>query len=224
MTPITGKNFRRVAALCFLLACVSSCMISKKMDVYVSSQYGDQLPKQNKKLKSDIVVNSVYPEDKKISKTVKKTSHFLPLIVYWQFDYRHTCTLNPAIAVASFSNTVSASSSKIQQKLNGKQIELTVEQVPAGFALVDKGHMVLFIHWDRLYVEPDHKDMIISYKVLDNGAEVKTGKIEMRNPEKDRNIRFAQSWKSCTREYISDYTNTLNVMNKAVVAKLLEEL
>jgi len=90
------------------------------MDAYVSGQYGNQLPKQNnKKAKADITVNSIFSNDNSISTTVQKTSHFLPLIVYFQYDYRHTCTLNPAIAVSQFANTVYAQSGKLSQKLNG---------------------------------------------------------------------------------------------------------
>src|SRR3982751_313385 len=130
-------------AACFivgfcLLASLCSCLTSQKMDAYVSGQYGDQLPKQNKKMKSDIVVNSaIASREKYISTTVSKTTHVLPLVVYWEFDYRHTCNLNPEIPVSAFANALNSMAAKISQKLNGQRLELTVEQTPSAFAIVD---------------------------------------------------------------------------------------
>jgi hypothetical protein len=213
-----------VAAFLFLFS-LSGCLTSKKMDAYVAEKYGNQLPKQSKKMKSEIVVTSAIPlTDNKISKTIKRTSKVLPLIVYWQFDYRHTCVLNPNIAVSNFSNTINAMSGKLSQKLNGQQLELTVEQVPSAFAIVDKGHMVLLVNWDRVYVEPDGKDLVVSYKILQNNNEVKTGKIDIKSLEQNRNVRFAQSWRSSTSEYLAGYNANITTMSKAFVAKLLEEM
>jgi hypothetical protein len=208
------------------LVSLSSCLTSQKMDAFVGEQYGNQLPKQNKKLKSEIVVTTVLPplKSNQISYTVKKTSQVIPLIVYWQFDYRHTCTLHPDIAVSNFSNSVNSMSGKLSQKLNGQKLELTIEQVPSAFAIADKGHIVLFIHWDRVFVDPDRKDLIVSYRILENDNATKVGKITVKSLEHSRNIRFAQSWKSATREYLANYNADISTMSKAFVTKLLEEL
>jgi len=66
-----------------------------------------------------------------------------------------------------------------------------VEQIPGSFAIVDKDHiLLLFIHWHRLYVESDSKDLIVSYRVLQNGSEVKTGKMNVSNIEKNRGYQI----------------------------------
>jgi hypothetical protein len=195
------------------------------MDDYVASQYGNQLPKP-KKSKADIAVRSVFPSGNTfISRTVQKTSHVLPLVVYFQYDYRHTCTLNPEIAVTEFANTVQAQSTRLSQKLNGEKLELTVEQVPSAFALVDKGHLLLFsISWDKIYVAPDFKDLIVSYKLFQGNDAVKTGKIDIKNTERNRGIRFFQSWKSSTSEYLTSYNADVANMSRAFVNELLEQL
>lgn len=211
----------------FILAliCLSGCLTSKRMDAYVASQYGNQLPKQSKKAKADITVNSVFHNDNSISTTVQKTSHLLPLIVYFQYDYRHTCTLNPEIAVTEFANTVHSQSNKLSQKLNGERLELTVEQVPSAFALVDKAHLLLLtISWDRIYVEPDFKDLVVSYKLFQNNNVVKAGKLDVKNNERNKGIRLFQSWKSSTREYLSEYNADVIAMSKSAINQLLEQL
>ena len=221
-----NKNTAYLIVGFFMVACLSSCLTSQKMDAYVADQYGNQLPKQNKKLKPEISINSSLSlKGNDISNTVKKTTHVLPLVVYWKYDYRHTCTLNPDIAVSSFSNTLNSMSAKLSQKLNGQHLELTVEQVPSAFALVDQTHLLLvLIHWDKIYVEPDRKDLIVSYKVSGNDSVAKSGKIIIKSLDKDRNIRFFQSWKSSTSEYLATYNANIATMSKSFVTKLLEEL
>jgi|SRR5687768_8042956 len=207
------------------ISLLQGCHTAKKMDVFIAEQYNNELPKPDKKKNPDITVNSSIPSDPvKISVTETKTSNLLPLIVYWHYDYRHTCTLNPAIAVANFRKTINQQANKLTQKLNGQQLELNVEQVPGGFAIVDKENFLLFIHWNRMYVEPDAKDLIVSYKVLQNGNQTKSGKITIRSKQQDQGIRFAQSWKSSTSEFLGRYNVDVADMSKNFVNKLIEEL
>lgn len=203
----------------------TSCLTSKKMDAYVASQYGNELPK-TKKGKSDIVVNSVFTSANNfISTTVTKTSHFLPLIVYIQYDYRHICTLNPLIGVAQFTKAINAQYTKLFPKLNGGELELTVEQVPSAFALVDKGHMVLLTFgWEEVYVEPDFKDLVVSYKLRRDKTVIKEGKIDIKNHDKDRGTGIFQSWKSSIREYLSAYDANMTKMSRDFVNQLTDQL
>lgn len=215
-----------ILILLFSISLLSGCLTSRKMDAFVAEQYNNELPKPDKKKNPDITITSSMPSDPvKISTTERKTSKVLPLILYWQFDYRHTCVLNPAIAVSNFRKIIYQQANKLTQKLGGKQIELNVEQAPGAFAIVDKAHiLLLFIHWDRLYVEPDFKDLVVSYKVSQNGNETKSGKITINNIEKNRDIRFAQSWKSSASEFLGEYNVDVADMSKNFVTKLLEEL
>jgi hypothetical protein len=78
--------------------------------------------------------------------------------------------------------------------------------------------------WDKLYVEPDFKDLIVSFEVLQNGNEVKSGKIEVKNTAQNRSIRFFQSWKSATSEYLAEYNQNITNATKSFVNRLIEEL
>ena len=224
------KSFFYQAALLFvLIAFFSSCLTSKKMDKFVADQYGDQIPAQDKKKKADITVTSgLAGATGNISTTVQKTSKVLPLIVYWQWDYRHTCALNPAIGVNNFSNTVNTLAGKsLSPKLNGKKLELMVEQMPASFALVDKAHLIWIIYaitWDKIYIEPDFKDLVVAYKAPQPDGSFKTGKITIKNAEERTGIRHFQSWKSATSEYLDRYNAGITDMAKIFISKLVAEL
>ena len=225
MLNITGRNKLTPIVLCTSIVLFSSCLTSAKMDRFVAEQYGDQLPKQDKKKNNDITVSSLTSSRvQDISLTTPHTK-ILPLVVDWVIDYRHTCTLNSQIATTNFSNAVNVMASKgLSQKLNGQKLELTVEQVPTTFALVEKTHVVLVVHWDRIYMQPDAKDLVVSYKTSQNDKTLKTGKITVKNTETNKGLRFFQSWKSATSEYIADYNLNFSAMTRTFVNKLMEEL
>jgi hypothetical protein len=208
------------------LTCFTSCLTSRKMDKYVSKQYNDELPKPVRKKNAEITVTSTLPSRPNIiSTTKKKTSHLLPLIIYWQCDYRHTCTLNSAIPVTNFSNALNTVASKaLTQKLNGQHLELTIEQIPTAFSLVDKEHLFLLFAWDHLYMEPDYKDLVVSYKLYQNDNTTKTGTITIKNNMHDKDIHYFQSWKSATRGYLTRYDAAISSMTKDFANQLMVEI
>src|SRR5687767_1902457 len=86
------------------LLSLTSCLTSQKLYKFVAEHYNHELPKQKKK--ADIVVTASQPSDNAaISNTVHQTSKFLPLLVYWNYNHRQYCSLNPAIAVTNFANS-----------------------------------------------------------------------------------------------------------------------
>ena len=109
--------------------------------------------------------------------------------------------------------------------MNGQQLEITIEQIPGSFAIVDKGHVVLLIiQWDKFYVEPDFKNIVVSYKLLQNGAETKSGKINVDAVQKNKAMGFFQSWKGATSEFLGRYNTYLTEMSRTIVDKLIAEL
>src|SRR5690348_5392825 len=99
MTPSRIRNCSSFFVFAIILVSLSSCINSKKLDKFVAEEYNNALPGQDKKTRPDIVITSVYPGENKISTTKQKTSNMLPLLFYWQFDYKYNCKLNPSIAV-----------------------------------------------------------------------------------------------------------------------------
>ncbi|MGK2860369.1 MAG: hypothetical protein ACSLE0_00415 [Chitinophagaceae bacterium] len=140
------KQTKSAAFLC--LACIllmlSGCLTSKKLDKFVSSKYNNELPKPGKKKKAEIKISPVKPTgNSSISTTVHKTDKFLPLLFYWKYNHRQSCSLHPSIAVTNFSNAINAVATRgLIEKLNGKKLELTVEQAPSDFSVVAKENLV----------------------------------------------------------------------------------
>lgn len=196
----------------------------------MAGQFNNELPKPDKKKNPDIAVaSSMKFESGDISFSSRKTTNFLPLLVYWQYDHRHTCQLNPAIGENYFRKTVMLQANKgLNQKLSGRQLELTVDQVPGAFSFTDKGRIIFLvlyaIQWHKIYVEADTKDLVVSYKLLDKGATMKTGNITVKSIIKDQKIRFFQSWKSAASEYLGQYSVDVAEMTRSFVSKLVQEL
>src|ERR1700682_250003 len=189
-TFMRNMNLIRTALFVFSVSIfMTSCLGPKKIDRWVAEKYVDP-PVPIKKKHNQIVISSDLPPfAAKFSTTEKKTSDMLPLIFYWQFDYKNTCTLNPQIPVNIFTTTVlSYAGHGLQQKLNGQHIELTIKKIPTKFAIDDKGHLIWIIYafsWEYLTVLPEERDFVVSYKVFDtNNQQMKKGEVTLTGSDK----------------------------------------
>ena len=228
MTFIKVQKARFTLIIIISMIFLSSCLTSKKIDTFIADEYNGQIPKIEKKIKpSDITITSINPSTSTNISSTEVHTKVLPLIVYWSIDYRHTSTLNTQIAVTNFAKAINAPVNKtLLEKLEGQKLELTVEQVPATFALVEKTHVIWLIypiHWDKIYIEPTIKDLVVSYKLYKKDGNLKTGSITIKNEEKNKGLRFFQSWKSAISEYIINYDRNIVDMSKQLVNKLLVE-
>jgi hypothetical protein len=224
-----NKNYifsANAALLLFLTMVISSCF-SAKTDKIVSRYYNDKLPTPDKKKKNEIsVLNGLGKESPAISITTHKTSHMLPLIIYWQDEFRRTTTLNSQIPATYITNVISSySSKKLSDKLNGKKLELTIEQTPYSFSTVDKEHIILFVvSWYKIYRETDAHDLVVSYKLLKNDAVEKTGKVVAKNNFSKKGLYYFQSLRSAITDALGDYETNLKIMAKELMNELTEEL
>jgi len=214
-----------IIAVLILFSSLTSCNTAQKIDTYVAGQFNHKVPKPDKRTDSTVIVNSTIPSDpNEISRTVKTWKNLF-LLVYWKSDYRHTCTLNPAIGVNYLRKGIYQQSNKLKQKLKGQQLEITIEQIPHTVAIVDKTHVVLLIiSWDKYYVEPEPKEIVVSYKLLQNGMETRTGKITVDNIQKNKAMDPFQSWKKAMSAYLGRYYGDATDMSRTIVNKLMEEL
>ncbi|MDE1190710.1 MAG: hypothetical protein PW786_00985 [Arachidicoccus sp.] len=197
------------------------------MDKFIAAKYNDQLPVLTNNNDEIKVISSIPANNSQISKTVHITDNFLPLIVYWKYDHHQNCALNPSIAVINFTNAINTlAPNTLMQKLNGRKLELTVDQAPTAFSIVMKENMVWLVYavsWSKIYIEPDMDDLIVSYKVS-GGDNSKSGKIIVKSTDKNKNFRIFQSWKSATSEYLTNYNTNLTTMTQAFVNQLSNEL
>ncbi|XVJ66982.1 MAG: hypothetical protein HEQ40_12730 [Lacibacter sp.] len=212
------------------ICCVfTGCISTQKIDAFIAEQYGNQLPRLNKKNATNITVNSQLAKNSDaISVTTNKTSNFLPLIVYWHYDYRRISQLHPDIAVHQFTNALNNAAAKpLQQKLEGKKLELTVEQAPVSFAQTEKTNVIFVLYlisWSKFYMEPDFIDLVVSYQLTNADGSLKTGKIQVANPMRNQKIRLFQKWKSAYSEFITEYNLAITTMTKSFAAELMKQL
>ena len=221
---------KRYLTVVLLFACTLQSCLPSKMNKWVAHHYRDS-PAESPHRKSDqITVLSKFPDfGIALSHTEKNTSHLLPLLFYWQYDYKVTCTLNPQIAVNHVMAGVLPYSLKLKQKLNGGRVELTIEQLPHIFAVDDKGHIIWVIlyafGWDFLTIQPQTNDMVVSYRVLDaQGQEVKTGTLTVPDANKGVSLKVLQSVRRMTMDYLDAYDATINMMTKKCMDQLVGQL
>ncbi len=200
------------------------------MDAFISEQYNNEIPRVNKRRQpAEIVYSSALPSTPTAISTTESHTKILPLIVYWVIEERKSCSLNPGIATADFENTINKMANKgLNQKLNGERLELTVKQAPANFALVDKTHAIWLllyaIHWEKVYIDPQPKDLEVSYTLSKNDSTLKTGLITVKNKANNQNLRFFQSWKSAVSEQLADYDSNVASMTEQFVDQLIHQL
>jgi len=222
-------SLQTIPVIVISLIAFSSCVTTKKFDAYVSSQYNDQVPQVILKKKSNnIQVNSsLVTSDTKVSNTTQNTK-VLPLVLYWNINHRFVCDLNKQIAVANFAKAITTASAKsLDNDITGRQLELTVEQAPATFSMIDKTNIIWLllyaVNWSKVYIEPDAKDLIVSYKLQQGDTTLKAGRITVKNNLHNQGLRFFQSWKSAASEYIVAYDQEVTAMTKEFAVKLAEE-
>ena len=84
--------------------------------------------------------------------------------------------------------------------------------------------LIYAFSWAKVYIEPDMKDLIVAYKLVGSDTAVKTGKITIKNTDKNKGLRFFQSWKSATSEYLAEYNAQFTNMTKTFVSQLTNEI
>lgn len=222
-------NLVKPCLVCLVITCLCGCLGPKKINKWVAQNYVDATPTRKK---SDVITitSSLNSMGDVLSETQKKTSHVLPLLFYWQYDYKNSTALNPQIGINNFTSTVLSYSNKtLKPKLNNRKLELNIEKMPANFAIDDKGHIVWVIlyafSWDVLTVQPEDHQMVVSYKILNyDNTLYKAGIIDISNTDKGLTLGMFQSLKKKTFQYLDQYDASITSMSKMVVDKIAQEL
>jgi hypothetical protein len=221
----SSRTFLALILLCTLF---SSCLTAKKLDQQVAKQYidKDNLLQAAKTTEQISVTSPLIDQSEQISTSTTSTSHMLPLVLYWSWEYRNSCKLNPRIPV-NFLATQLNKSGALKQKLVGRKLDLVVEQVPANFAIVDKAHVIFFGYafgWDKVTIKGDEMNLSVSYKLSQSDSLLKTGQIILPPIDNKRTIGMYASWKTAMSDFLDQYDTNLSTMSKALVANLLKEL
>lgn len=208
---------------------LTACLTPKKIDKWTTAQYGTTV---QSKIRTNDYISIKVPGTSNdfVSSTVKRKMKLVPALFYWQWEYGTTTTLNSLIPSNYFSTAVIpyANSKKLKDKLNGQKLELTINKMPAVFSVVDKGGLVFlvlyYIDWDRIFMDPQKQDMVLTYRLLKDGAETKTGTITVADRNKPLNVKVLHSVKKTFWSYLDQYNANIQAMSKEAIDKLIADL
>ena len=221
-------KIRLIKYLNFLTIIVmfSSCVSPTKVDKHVSNYYNNQLPKQEKRKQTNVIVTSPLVKDSTIlSTTVRKTSKVIPLILYISYNFRYTISLNPAIGSIYFQKIANQQYAKWPQKQEGEELVITINEMPVGFAVATKSQTyLLFVTIYKWFVDPDKKDFLVNYKLKKNGTIQKEGNVKIKNSAIKEAIPYGRSLKRTIAENLSGYQTAITNMAKECMEKIFEEL
>ncbi|MFT3935293.1 MAG: hypothetical protein QM726_16830 [Chitinophagaceae bacterium] len=217
------RTFIILSSFSFLF---SSCLTAKKLDRKVAKEYADRAnlvqPLQNT---DPIVISSpLIDQSEQFSVSKTTTEKMLPLVLYWSWQYKNSCTLNSKIPVNMLLAQLKKSG-QLKDKLAGRKLELTIDDIPNKFAIIDKAHLVLFLFgWDEISIRGDAANLTIKYKLLQDGAAIKSGEITVPALANMRGIGMFTSWKTATSDFLQRYDANIAAMGKTLIANLLKEL
>jgi hypothetical protein len=207
---------------------LSGCLGPATINKWVDKQYGDVSTVPSKAKEDFLTVTSpLATSDLKNSVTKKEVKNFLPLVIYWRYDYRNTCTLNPNIPITAFRTAALAyaKSKGLRQKLAGQKIQLSVEKLPHQFVLNDRAQMIFpIISWEILSFRPQAEDLVVNYSVTSATGQSKTGTITVGNTDKGRNVKLFQPVKKATFLYFDQYNAAIKEMSQKVMEQLVTEI
>ena len=205
---------------------LTSCIGTKKFTGFVEPKFQD---KQTSSTNDNIMFDLTGLENKAVSVTSTKVkSQFIPAILYWQWNNTIKCEVNPAIVGQSFQENFLQYSDtlKVQEKLQGRKLEMKIEKIPNSFVYTHKGNSVILIIAytvsDLEAIFPQEQDLVVSYKLTQNGSTIKEGRLTATN--KDQPIKNVwKSTKKFTWLYIDQFKQNNKIMTKEIVEKLMTE-
>ncbi len=209
------------------IALLTSCIGTKRFNGFVEPKFQD---KQLISTNENIIFDLTGLENTSASITSTKVkSQFIPAILYWQWNNTIKCEVNPTIVGQSFQENFLRYSDtlKVKEKLQGRKLEMKIEKIPNSFVYTHKGNSVILIIAytvsDLEAIFPQEQDLVVSYKITENGLTIKEGKLIKSN--KDQPIKNVwKSTKKFTWLYVDQFKQNTKIMTKEIVEKLITEI
>ncbi len=208
----------------------TSCSSGKYMDKQLVKQFSS-LPKiNNAKNGKNIVINSpLLVKSDTISTSISKFHSFIPLIIFWHYESDTYTTLNAQIPIAKFVSTIQTQQNlqRINEKLNGRKLELSIDTIPQNFYRYYNYNLVfllIYFQWYSSGYKGLESNMVVSYKVTGLNNEVKKGAIHVPyNVDQIKDGLF-KSWTKGLSKYLEKYEDNISNMTNEFVEQLLREL
>ena len=207
---------------------LTGCLTARKLDKQVAKDYSDRVTLVQMPQNTDLITISspLIDQSEFFSTTKTSTSKMLPLVVYWSWEYKNASKLNPRIPINMLAGQLKKSI-PLKDKLAGRKLELSVEQVPTNFAIVDKAHLIFFLYafgWDNVSIQGEATNFVVKYKLYQTVGEPKSGEINVPVLPNMRGIGMFTSWKTATADFLQQYDANIAAMSKSLITGLMKEL
>ncbi|PZR22646.1 MAG: hypothetical protein DI535_25705 [Citrobacter freundii] len=207
----------------------AGCMTPKKIDRWASQHYATAITPPRK---TDYITikDASFVQGDSPSTTEKKKGKMLPLLFYWKWKLGTHTELQQNVPATVFASAMIpyANSKRLKQKLDGQRIEITIDEVPSGFSIMDEGWLVFLIfgsvHNEVMYIDPDVKNMAVSYRVMKDNVETRIGKVSVADLNKAVDFRMFKSAKKTFFEYLDKYNSNIQMMAKETVDKIMADM
>ena len=224
------KVNKRITAACLSVFCLfslTSCLNSKRIDKFVTKHYEITPPPKKVKPVENISISSPLSVVGPQSLTTGKTYNWLPLLVYIEFHYAMTCTLNPEHAITVYSNSIHKyAAKKLSKSLGNKQLKLSIEKIPQQFQVLDEGHMIfigLAVAWDKITIGTVDKTLEVRYQLLENGVEISSGTLSESMPDYLLRVKPTVKQQDIAA-YFSNYEKNITILSQRMADQLERKL
>ncbi|HTE26474.1 hypothetical protein [Flavitalea sp.] len=213
-----------------MIAGMTGCITARKVDKWVGRHYAENVPTKFKT--ADYItfkIENSLPADK-VSETKKTNGQVIPALLYWKWKHETTSALNVMLPIGNFTNSFisQANAKKLKEILNGGNLVVTIKSNPADFRFHEDGWLVFvlvyYIAKEKIYVEPVNSSLSFDYTLTQPSGEIKTGTIDIANPNIEKQPRLFQSLKGAVTEYLDASDVRIKSMSKELVDKLIVDI
>jgi hypothetical protein len=208
---------------------VTGCISTKKYNSYVYAYKGWVRASRGNSGGSVIVKTDSLIKEDTLVRSKKNSSLFIPALLYWQWDNTIRCDLNPSIGSNILETSIEAYSDsiKLNEKLNGQVLELSIRSVPVSFVWTHYGYCVIFIFG---YTYREHKGilpvkgtMVVDYRLFKNNQVIKNGSVTIENNNHIFGM-VSSSTKKYTWYYLDQYNRIITDMGQTLIDRILTEI
>jgi hypothetical protein len=164
-----------------------------------------------------------------IVKVQKGPGYFIPALLYWGIKQSFYCELNPDNPMRIIKSTFLhyADSIDLSSKLAGRTLEIDIDTLPRKFTYLFRDDIVILVIWfvqiANQSISPASYNMVLTYRLYDNGKIIKQQTIELWN-DGSAIVNNLASQKKITRQYIHRYNNDIRQLAMQGLMRIANEL
>lgn len=225
------KNFAIFASIFYsfiFTSCVSTNTLKKQIDAKISGKT-DKIELFNTSyLKLD--ADSILLSGNEVS-IKKKSSYFIPLIVYWNWKRTSECKISNVYFVNLFNEVLSKKVADFpyEKYLDSKKLILELTSVPSTFYYSNKGTYVfipyvfdLGIYFSSEDIYLKNQQLKIKYRLMNNNELIKQGekKLDFNNPVSSN----LNSSILGLENYLENLKNEFEFQSNLLIDKVIDDL